>query len=371
MKKLALVYDLVYPFTIGGGEKRFYDVGKMLKERNYDVHFCGMKLWEGGKVKEIDGMIYHGLCKNTSLYENGKRTIREAIRFGLSCFHLLRENFDVIDCCSFPYFSLFPAKLACMIRRRPLYSTWLEVWGKEYWESYMGQKGILGYWIERLASKLPDKVIAISESTKARLIQQLKVHEDKIIAIPNGIDIKAIDRVTPSTEKSDIIFAGRLLSHKNVNVLIKAAGLLRNRTLIVVGDGPEAENLKSLTRQLNLQKNVIFKGFAKDNKEVFALMKSSKVFVLPSEREGFGITVIEANACGIPVITIDHKDNASKDLIIPGKNGYLTDLNEEGIAAGIVRALNRQDWKAECRQYVGKYAWENIISQFEVVYEGK
>ena len=81
--------------------------------------------------------------------------------------------------------------------------------------------------------------------------------------------------------------------------------------------------MKDLTKQLNLTKNIIFKGFVKENKDVLALMKSSKVFVLPSTREGFGISIIEANACGIPAITINHKDNASKDLIQENKNGYV------------------------------------------------
>ena len=68
-------------------------------------------------------------------------------------------------------------------------------------------------------------------------------------------------------------------------------------------------------------------------------MKSSKVFILPSTREGFGIVVIEANACGIPVITIDHKDNAARDLIKKKKNGFVCQLNEEEIAKKILRIL--------------------------------
>jgi glycosyltransferase involved in cell wall biosynthesis len=372
-KKLALVYDAVYPFIKGGGEKRFYDLGLKLSKENYDVHFYGMKLWEGNDAKVIDGMTYHKLSKAIQLYNGEKRTIGQSIKFGILSFKLLRADFDVIDCCGFPYFSLFPTKLACMIKGKPLYSTWHEVWGREYWREYLGWKGIFGYWIEKLCSKLPNKIIAISEHTKEKLIKQLKVKESKIVVIPNAIDIKEIEKVKPSKQTSDIIFVGRFLAHKNVDILIKAISYIKekdsNIKCIIVGDGPEMDNLKQLTKSLNLNKNVIFKGFVKESKEVISLIKSSKVFVLPSEREGFGITVIEANACGIPVVTINHKDNASKDLIKDGKNGYVCKLDEKDIADNIIKALKKkkEDWKT--KEYVKKYDWSNIIKMFKEVYK--
>lgn len=249
--KLALVYDAVFPFIKGGGEKRFYEVGLKLSKK-YDVHFYGMKLWEGDNVKKIDGMNYHGISKAIPLYDNERRTISQAIKFGISCFKLKDENFDIIDCCGFPYFSLFSTKRVCKKKNKQLISTWHEVWGKEYWKKYLGWKGIFGYWIEKRASKLPDKIIAVSEDTKNKLITMLKVPSEKIVVIPNGIDIKEIEKVKPSKESSDIIFAGRLLSHKNIDVLIKAMKDLQDKNLIVVGDGPEMNNLKSLVKALLL-----------------------------------------------------------------------------------------------------------------------
>jgi glycosyltransferase involved in cell wall biosynthesis len=272
---------------------------------------------------------------------------------------------------------MFPAKLACIIKGKPLYSTWHEVWGKQYWKEYLGWKGIFGTMIEKLASKLPNKIIAVSEDTKQNLIHKLKVNPKKITVIPNAIDIKAIDKIKPSKEHSDIIFAGRLLSHKNVDKLIQSISILqkqnKNIKCIIVGDGPEKENLIKLTKSLNLTKNIIFKGFIEKSEDVLSLIKSSKVFVLPSEREGFGIVVIEANACGIPVITVNKKDNASKSLIENSKNGYITDLNENSLADAINKALNKtlnknkkDDWQT--KQYIQKYDWSNIIKMFKGVY---
>lgn len=374
-KKLALVYDAVYPWIKGGGEKRFYDIGTRLQQsKQYDVHFYGMKLWKGKDVIKKQGMHYHKLSKAIPLYNKDKRTISQSIMFGISSFKLLKADFDVIDCCGFPYFSLFPAKLACIIKRKPLYSTWHEVWGKEYWRSYLGWKGIFGYAIEKLASKMPNKIIAISDDTKYKLINQLKVNPNKIIVIPNGIDIKEIEKIPASKEKSDIIFAGRLLSHKNVDTLIESISYLKktdsnykNIKCIIVGDGPELNNLKALTKKLNLQKNIIFKGFIQKHEDVLSLIKSSKVFVLPSTREGFGIVVLEANACGVPVITVNSKNNASQYLIKNNINGYVTEIHEKYIAKEISKALQKKSWIT--KEYVKKYDWDNIIKQFMEVYE--
>jgi len=100
-------------------------------------------------------------------------------------------------------------------------------------------------------------------------------------------------------------------------------------------------------------------------------MKSSKVFVLPSTREGFGIVVIEANACGIPVVTVDHKDNAAKDLIEEGKNGFVCQLNEEEIAKRIMRILENNSgrkMKEVCMDLAKKYDRDKIVDEIEGVY---
>ena len=176
---------------------------------------------------------------------------------------------------------------------------------------------------------------------------------------------------------------------KSVSIIKKSNKKYNSIKCIVIGDGPEKDNLINLTKELNLEKNIIFKGFIEKEQDVYSLIKSSKVFVLPSEREGFGIVVIEANACAIPVITIIHKGNASKDLIKEAKNGFLANKSEHDIADKIIKALqankpmknraNKSSMNAskssmnmgkECKSMASQYDWSNIIEQFEGVYKG-
>lgn len=370
--KLALVYDAIYPYIKGGAEKRYFEIAKRLTKRGFEVHLYGMKYWTGPNVIEKDGVHLHGISKARPLYtKNGRRSITQAILFGLSSFKLNREEFDVIDCCGFPYFSLFACKLVCIVKRKKLYSTWHEVWGRRYWKEYLGALAIFGILIEKIAVKLSDEIIAVSPRTGRRIKNELG-YRKKIAVIPNGIDFELINTIKPSREKSDVIYAGRLMDFKNINILIKSIKILKKKNenikCLIIGDGPERKRLEKLTRELNLTKNIMFKGFLKTERELFSLFKSSKVFVLPSVREGFGLVAIEANACGIPVITVNHKDNATKDLISK-KNGAVVNVDEKEIASSINKILDKKLDPVDFINFVKNYDWNRTMDQIEEVYK--
>ena len=133
--------------------------------------------------------------------------------------------------------------------------------------------------------------------------------------------------------------------------------------------GLKKKRLEVLAQKLNLEKNIKFFGFLENDGDIYALMKSPKVFVLPSTREGFGIVVIEANACGILVITVDHKDNAARDLIEEGKNGFVCQLDEKEIAKNIMKGFkNTNRIKQTCTNSVKPYDWDNLMKKLEEVY---
>lgn len=365
--KIAFVTDAIYPYNKGGKEKRLFDISVRLSQDNHDVHIYTMKWWNGPNVKIENGVTLHAISKLYQLYSGNRRSVKEGLFFGLSCLRLLAEDWDVIDVDHMPFFPLYSVKFVCLLKGKKMYVTWHEVWGREYWNKYLGKSGNIAYLIERLSVFMPDKIISVSKHTTNKLKKDL-FSKKEIITIPDGIDVSHINKVKPSPAKSDVIFAGRLLLHKNVDILVKSIAILKEKIpsikCLIIGDGPEKNKLERMVSSLNLTNNVFFLGFLENHDEVYSLIKSSKVFVLPSTREGFGIVVAESLACGTSVITVDHPDNAAKDLIKEGINGYLAEPNERSIADKILKIMQIHD-SMEPRRGIEQYDWPFIIQKIK------
>lgn len=372
--KIAFIYDAVYPFITGGAEKRVYELAKRLAQRGHEVHWYGIGWWwpeNGQKDIELDGIKLHGVCKPIDLYTEDRRSIKEAILFAFNLFSkLMQENYDIIDCQGFPYFSCFSTKIHSLLGKSNLCITWIEVWN-DYWYEYLGKIGIFGKIVEKLTSYLTKNIIAISEKTK-RDLERLGVNNE-IEVVPVGINMQYIQEINPSDYKSDVIFAGRLLKNKNVDILIKAISIIKKEIndieCTIIGEGPERTNLEALAENLDVKENINFMNFLDEHEEMVSYIKSSGIFVLPSTREGFGIVVIEANACGLPVIVVNHEMNAATDLIINNKNGIIADFSENDIAKKIIYLLNKKkEMYNDCIEMSEKYDWEKIVDYLEDYY---
>lgn len=372
--KIAFVYDAVYPWVKGGGEKRIFEIGKRLAANGNEVHLFGVKWWEGNDVIEKDGMVLHGVCRAWELYKNGRRSIIEAVIFSINLpFHLLRERFDVIDVSVFPYFPCFAVKLVSIVKKTPILITWFEVWG-DYWYEYLGTFGLFGKIIENLVSKLGCRCIALSEATK-RCLVSLGVDNNMITILSGGVDIREIQNISQSIEKYDIIFIGRLIKEKNVDILLKAVSSVMksipSARCLVIGGGPEMDRLVDLSSELGIQKNVIFNAFLEYD-EVISRLKSSKVLVLPSGREGFGMVVVEAYACGVPVITIRSRKNAASELV-NGTTGLVVDLDPVLLSKAILSIITDTEVHSKMSESAlikaKEFEWDNIIKQLSGIYE--
>ena len=368
--KIAFVYDAIYPWVKGGIEKRVWELAVRLSRNGHEVHLFGMKFWDGEDILIIDGVVLHGVCPAQKLYSDGRRSIWQALYFSIHLiFPLMREKFDIIDCQQFPYFSCFSAKISSILNKIPLVITWHEIWG-DYWYDYIGWKGIFGKITERLVARLTSDNIAVSKTT-AKNLNKLGIPAG-IKIIPNGVDLENIKSISPSTVSSDVIFAGRLIKEKNVDLLLHAFNLVLtehpNHVLVIIGDGPEKDAVTTLIYTLNLGDNVRFIGFREFHGEIIAYMKSSKICVLPSTREGFGITALEALASGLPVVTIDHMANAICDLIT-NDNGFLSSLSADDLASKILLGLSHYaEMRNACILSADSSDWNQITADIESYY---
>lgn len=368
-RTIAVVSDSVLPFNKGGKETRILHLTQELARLGHNVHIYTMQWWDGGSTYRQSGITYHAISKRYPLYAGQRRSIKQGLLFGLATLKLLRYNFDLLEVDHMPYFPLFSAKLVSIVKRRPMYATWHEVWGRAYWSKYLGPAGLIAYLIERASVHLPDAIIAVSPHTQNQLRTVLG-YRGPLHLVPNGTDHAAIQTIAPASEKSDIIYAGRLLAHKNVDLLVKAVARLRtvqpDIRCLIVGDGPEYAAIQGLIKAHELQRNVIMKGFVPTSEVVFSLMKSSKVFVLPSVREGFGISVIEAFACGLPVITVEHPDNAARHLIRDGL-GIVCDPNVTSLTRALRTVLKESPVTAPVDETFA-FAWSDAAGALAEVY---
>jgi glycosyltransferase involved in cell wall biosynthesis len=372
---VAFLIDAIFPFDIGGRQTYIYQVAKRLAAEGRNVDVYTMNWWEGARSIHIDGITFHALCRLHPLYEGKRRSTKQALAFGLASLRLLTRRFDVLSADSMPFFPLFSAKLVCLLRRRRLYATWHEVWTNDYWKSYLGRLGGLGYAAERLAMRLPKEIISNSTHTTERLRKldpRLKVRTVEL-----GIDFDHIASVAASGAATDVLYAGRLLPNKNIDQLVHAIDILRTGRpairAVIVGEGPERLPLERLVSDLGLRANIQFLDFMPNHDDLFSLMKSSKVFVLPSEREGFGLVVLEANACGLPVVTVSHPENAAQRLILQGENGFVTSLDGAGLAQATLRCLEPPQGLDPLSVVEERFAdnnWSAVARRFASVLEG-
>jgi glycosyltransferase involved in cell wall biosynthesis len=338
---VALVSDAIFPYHRGGKEIRYHELSRRLAERA-EVHVYTMHWWDGPRVRKDEDVTYHAISRLLPLYTRDRRSIRQAILFALACVRLLGSRFDVLEADHMPYFQILVLRLVATVKRKRFVVTWHEVWGRSYWRQYLGRPGIVAWLVEELAMHLPDHIIAASPQTAERLRASLGARMPITIA-PNGIDLEAVRSSYPDPAITDLVVVSRLMAHKRISMLLDAVAFLHADgmpvTCRVIGDGPEREELRNRALALGLEQAVEFRHDVYEQKEVYALVKAAKIFVFPSAREGFGIAVLEALACRVPVVTTSAPDNIAQHLVARSPRGIVCDSTVPAIADTVKHLL--------------------------------
>jgi glycosyltransferase involved in cell wall biosynthesis len=347
--RICLVYDCLYPHTVGGAERWYRNLAERLAARGHEVTYLTLRQWPRGEDAGVPAVDVRAVGPRFELYSAGRRRTLPPVIFGVGVlWHLLRRGrrYDVVHTGSFPYFPLLAALIA---RRRGgyrLFVDWIEVWTREYWRAYAGRAvGEVGWRLQRLCARSRHHAF-----TFARL------HAERLAGLGHGGAITVLEglfagravRAEPEQEREPVVvFAGRHIPEKNVPALIPAFALARERIpelrAELYGDGPEREEVLALLDAYSLNSSVSVPGFVA-SAEIQAAVRRALCFVLPSRREGYGLVVVEAAAAGTPSVVVAHPDNAAVELVEDGTNGVVAASAEpEALAEAIVRVHESGD----------------------------
>ncbi|MCE5338475.1 MAG: glycosyltransferase family 4 protein [Methanomicrobiaceae archaeon] len=294
--KILRVASVLYPSSVGGVELHAHEMSRLQAQAGHDVTVLTYRA-DSGQSFSDDRDGYHIIRANASL-----RIFGNTISFS-QLFSLLKHwnSYDVVHAHSHLFFSTVLCALARKFRSTPLVVT---------------NHGLVSQtapgWLQRLylptvgkrVFRTADAIICYTETERDQVVD-LGVSPEKIHVIHNGIDTSVFAPSTSSSPKKQILWIGRFTPGKGVEYLLNGfqafAQEFPDYTLVMVGRGPLNDDFTKMIQGMGLEEKVVLKDFV-PNKDLPDLYRESPLFVLPSLEEGVPRTILEAMACGRPVV---------------------------------------------------------------------
>ena len=321
--RVLLIYDCLYPNTVGGAELWLRALAERLG-REHQVEYLTRRQWEGDDPG-VTGFEVVAVSRGGDLYtESGRRRLRPALAFGFGVFaHLVRRRgaYDVVHCLSYPYFSVLAVRLALAGRRqRPqVFIEWLECLSPGWWREYAGRVGgIFGRALQGLCVRLTRAAFVFSEHSAERL--RAAGFRGELHRLPGLYAGGGDGAADGERDEEMVLFAGRHTPDKRPLAAVGAVAIARERRpalhAVIVGDGPDRARVLARIQELGLEEVVRAPGFV-ERDELQGLIGRAACVVAPSLREGFGMAVLESAAAGTPAVVCEAPDNAAVELIDP------------------------------------------------------
>ena len=368
MKKLRILilnWRCIKHPQAGGAEKATFEIARRWVKWGHEVHLICGNFKGGQKQDEIDGIKVFRIGGKYSVYP------KSIIHYYQSYY----KKFDVVieEINNIPF-------LTPLYVKEPIVLFLHQIGANMLFEElpYVQAKS----WAMLEPSMLRmyrNRQIITSQSTKEDLLQ-MGIPEQNINVINYGVDHEIY---TPCRAKSlfpQILFFGRLKKFKGVHFLIEAMKqvlvVVPNARLSIVGKGDEdyMNELKKLTAKLELEKSVVFHelGFSDSTIEKVQLMQEAWVMGFPSAREGFGLVVVEANACGTP--TVSTNVPGLRDTVKDYETGILVPRNVESLAKSIILLLTDHELRVKMSKsafdWSLQFNWDQTAkNMLKVVYE--
>lgn len=365
--RICLVYDCLYPFTVGGAERWYRQLATELASEGHEVTYLTRRQWQEDEPPVIPGVEICAVSGDSPLYDkSGRRRASPPLRFAAGVgLHLARRRsrYDLVHTCSFPYFSLLAARPALLGSSTRVEVDWFELWTGKYWRDYAGPLlGRLGNATQRLCVRATPKAFVFSELTSRRL--RAEGFKGELVRL-SGLYGGPLES-SPSLDPPDpplALYAGRHTFEKQAHVVPAAVAAARRHLPdlrgLVLGDGPLRSSVVSAIAGLGLEQVVDAPGFV-SVEAVDAAMRAATCLVVPSMREGYGLVVVEAAAAGTPVVVVAGADNAAVELVQTGVNGFVVpDRSPESIASGILAVqAGGSELRAACASWFRRHASE-------------
>jgi len=343
--RICVVYDCLFPYTVGGAERWYRNLAERLAEEGHEVTYLTLRQWEKGTTPKLDGRVrvVEAGPKMALYTEGGRRRIAPPLLFGAGVLrHLLREGrrYDAVHTCSFPYFSLLAAALARPFGRYRLVVDWHEVWSRAYWRGYLGPAGgAVGYAVQRLCVRIPHRAFCFSRLHAGRLREEGLRGEPTVL---EGEYSGSLEASTARAAEPLVVFAGRLIPEKRAPLAVEAFALAARRVEgplrgVFYGDGPEKAALERTIVATGVQETASAPGFVEAAVIDDALTRA-ECMLSTSSREGYGMMVVEASARATPSVVTAGEDNAAVELVEDGVNGFVAaSADPEAVAEAIVK----------------------------------
>lgn len=346
----------------GGAETHLHEVFGRLAARGHEVTAL-VSGWAGCAPRaELDGIDVHRAGRRYTFSFAGPRYYRR---------HLARRDFDVVveDLNKVPLFTPWWTDAPVVLLCHHLFGTTAFHAGPA---PLAAATWLLERPIPQVFRDVP--VVAVSESTREDLIAR-GLPSRGIEVVTNGIDVT---RYTPEpegrrAERPTLLYLGRLKKYKRVDLVIEAVARLAEGgvdvQLLVGGTGDQAEELHDLAGLLGVVDRVRFLGYVSEEDKL-GLMRTSWMHVLASEKEGWGISNLEAAACGTPSIAADAP--GLRESVVDGTTGLLVPPDDADALAAAIRALiedpeRRDAMGRQARRFAERFTWDAAADAFEGV----
>ena len=295
-----------------------------IDEENYPVH-KNIEIIFVPPVLKYQGGLPPSIKNNIQYFINTVKTGKKIIK---------ENNIDIIHSNNFTP-ALTGGFLSFLTSRVHITSVWgiFTLCGYDYWKKWVEQTEVskinqyIGPIFEKLVLKTRCRAFhTISMASKDDLIKfgakkSIHVFPPTIEEIPNMNMIQ---------NNKQFIYVGRLVFYKNIEVLIKAIDIIKKQEkeikLIIVGGGPQQNKIQDMIINMNLENNVIIKGYV-SSEEKIKLISESNAMLFPSTCEGFGLVILEAFSQSKPVLVSDIR--TMSDIIQTNKTGLIIDPHDE------------------------------------------